>query len=429
MSIFDDDQPDLSSPRQQRRTGRQSAPTRDESLNPEERREPSIASMDHFEDDEQEQDTPSERHNRRGQGSHFEPIDANRNRHLSSSLNTIRDDGPAYRPQPETGAQTTSAEQRPTTTPQQKPPAVDRGSLADREPSANREPSAKREPPAHRTPATGASLHKEPARNPFASDPAKPSARPAPKAAAPQPEQARPKSQPTETQPAPTRQPPPPPPVFARGEVKQSNSLLTLILWTLVSVTVVLSAWNMMRLSSIDAQLSSLSAKLDGAEPEPDNNLEVRLETRLARVENNLQPLESHIQDLQKQLSDNGQNTKLAQLENRITQLQRELKAVADKAAAKPATPKATASAPAATAPQGWVINIASLANRKNAETLRDKARALGADTRVESYPSRGRTLYRIRAFGYRTQSAAEKEAQRLQTALNISGMLVRKAE
>ena len=420
MSIFDDDQPEA----QPSRPKRPKNPFAD----PDERREPGIDSSTQFTDDDPDGDSDD----------NFEPMDNNRNRHLSSSLNNIRDDGPAHQP-----------EKPPQTTDKQQPV---------RNPFASSEPETAAT--TRSAPSRPASTHKVPPQTPpqpaAQPRPQQPQARPQPKPRPAAPQADSRKSEPTTTKTAPQVAPqvapqapplttprptPPSPPEFARHAHRSNSSGLTnLILWALVAMAVLLASWNMMRLSSIDSRIDALSAKIDSQAGAPGNSASEgdtsTTDARLARLENNLLPLETRLDNVQKQLSDSGQAEQIAALEKRVAELQKNLKASAKTAiAAKPTTtattvtPKTTPKALSAPKPAGWVVNIASLSNRKNANALANKAIALGTDTRVDSYPSQGRTLYRIRAYGYATQSAAEEGAQQLQTALDISGMLVRKVE
>ena len=397
MSIFDDDQTESSPPR----PGRTKNPFAD----PDERREPNIDNTVYFEDDEDDGDEP------------FQPMDNNRNRHLSSSLSNIRDDGPAHQP--------ARQEQHKPSTPVRNPFAAD----ASRKPVADAlsakpqpTPQEKAQQTRPKTPTQSQPAQSHPRRSGAQSrtDHTAKSQIAAPEVSVTRPQ--------VETRPSPT----PPPPKFVNHS--NNSSLTRLILWTLVSMAVLLSGWNMAQLSAIDKRIDRLSDKTNnmtpptnsGKEDETDN-----LETRLARLENNLQALEVQLDREPQSTVGNQQSEQFSSLEKRIDELQKAVTASSKTAAPNAAdtTVAATPKTAATPAPEktGWVINMASLSNRKNADTLASKARALGFDSQVEPYPSQGRTLYRIRAYGYATQSAAEQAAQRLQTAFKLNGMLIRK--
>ena len=229
----------------------------------------------------------------------------------------------------------------------------------------------------------------------------------------------------------------PPPPEFSRRQ-QPAIGVSSLTLWTLLAMAVLLAAWSMIQLSGLNDRVASLSSEVQQLEQPAVNSDTANSDARLARLENNYQGLESRIQQLPQgnaSNSDNVQSEKLAELEKQLSQLQNQQKELQTSIAAlktqvtKPA-PTAASKPPAATPkPSGWVINIASLSNRDNALKLASKAKLLGADCRVESYPSQGRTLYRVRAFGYSSQSAAEQAAVRLQNGLGMSGLIVRKVD
>ncbi len=76
-------------------------------------------------------------------------------------------------------------------------------------------------------------------------------------------------------------------------------------------------------------------------------------------------------------------------------------------------------------AKENWFINIASFSDRNAANNIYQKALKITEKASIKPIVINGRTLYRIRANGYNSQTGAEDEAQRLQKRLNLSGLWV----
>ncbi|MGS2723264.1 SPOR domain-containing protein [Porticoccus sp. GXU_MW_L64] len=461
MSIFDDDNAD---PVATAKPGKKNH--KNPFADPDERLEPLMDAGSELDDDElafEEED--------------FEPLDRKRNRHLSSSLDKIRDNGPA-----DNGPADNSAiNNGPAQTAVSEKPRLDKkpanreksDSQAVRNPFASSSEASKTlsedNPflaPARRAQAdsqTPSDNNRQAAENKAfpgtkqanvkpreASNKAIPSQprHETRRAASPVSQQKPMPQQPVterseanylrpgqQTSPQVEPAPQVAPPEFARRQ-QAPIGVSSLTLWTLLAMAVLLAAWSMIQLSAVKEQLASLNNEVKQMDsPAIDSSAQ---EARLSRLENNYQALESRLQQslttgnsnqsgeitqLQKQLSQLQQKVQQQQkeLQSAIATLKQQTKAAPPVAASKPVTeiPK----------PTGWVINIASLSNRDNALNLVSKAKALGTDTRVESYPSQGRTLYRVRAVGYSSQGAAEQAALRLQNGLGMSGLIVRKID
>ncbi|UTW45440.1 SPOR domain-containing protein [bacterium SCSIO 12696] len=449
MSIFDDDTTQAVSAPKSKAASRQKNPFAD----PDERLEPHIKDDTPFEDDELDDE--------------FTPLDSSRNRHLSRSLENIRDHGPAHATKTANTTETQSQPAKPETPPK----AESRNPFADNQsnrqgPSDSHKKIDKSNNPflagvdtsKLTTQKTEKTAETKTGNAPQASkikapQPAKPAPseatisskrdpqqtnlRATANTAAKPPRQPRPQSDEIPSREAPVQQPSsqrqaPPPPEFARRQ-QPAIGVGNLTLWALLAMAVLLAAWSMIQLSGVENRLVELTSEVTRLQQQPtsvDSNSEGS-DLRLSRLENNLQAVENRIQKLQRPVAPAANNQPLkdemAQLQQRVDQLQKQLQATTT--AKQTPSPVAKAPAEAAPKPNGWVINIASLSNRGNALKLAGKASALGADAKVEPYPSQGRTLYRIRAYGYNSQGAAEQAAIRLQNGLGVGGLIVRKID
>ncbi|MDM3869882.1 SPOR domain-containing protein [Porticoccus sp. W117] len=454
MSIFDDDHAE---PVATAKPGKKAH--KNPFADPDERLEPLMETGSELDDDELALDEED-----------FVPLDRKRNRHLSSSLDKIRDNGPAQTPSSETPkvekkpVRVQKADPQPTRNPFANSTETTRTAVEDNpflapakraQTQAQTPPVINRQVPESKTfpgeklagekPASVKVSEPKHSEKPQRSQP-QAEARQAPSSPyvpqkplvdeRPQPEPRRPqldREKPSQPEPAPQAAPP----EFARRQ-QPAIGVTSLTLWTLLAMAVLLAAWSMIQLSGIKEQLAALNNDVKQMEQPAAVVADSGQEARLARLENNYQALESRIQQQPKTGSNNQDATvaqlqkQIGQLQNQVQQQQKQLQSTLAtlQQQAKSATPATTSKPVAAVAkPSGWVINIASLSNRDNALKLVNKAKALGTDTRMESYPSQGRTLYRVRAFGYNSQSAAEQAALRLQNGLNMSGLIVRKID
>ncbi len=186
-----------------------------------------------------------------------------------------------------------------------------------------------------------------------------------------------------------------------------------LLNWGILVILIIVAVWNLTWQSETDIKLTALLANLD------------QLEEQMGRVadggdsSDQLANLNARIDALEKKLELAAEQTELSA---RLDALENNVQIAASQAE-KAAKKQAAAKPPAATNP--WFINIAVLSDKKNAGNLRDKVKSLGVDGRMESYPSQGRTLYRVRAYGYPSKSAATGDVRRLQRALGLSGFWV----
>lgn len=188
-----------------------------------------------------------------------------------------------------------------------------------------------------------------------------------------------------------------------------------LVNWGVLAILIVVAIWNLAYQSETDIRLAGLANSLDRLSQntgEPSDDATATIDQRLTSLSQRLDNLEKKFA-----LASEQQN-----LSARLDALENNLQIAAEQAAK--AQQKSAATKPPAPI-DNWFINIAVLSDQKNATNLRDKLKSLGADGRIESYPSGGRTLHRVRAYGYSTKSAAEKDVRRLQTALNLSGFWV----
>lgn len=323
----------------------------------------------------------------------FEPLDDHRNRNLSHSLSGVQDDGPARTPSPKPARN----------------PDFDESPFMNMNPTPNRA-------------ATEAKAQSQPAQPqaPFHIDePLDHSAEPKPARKQP------PQAEKATAAPKPQRKRVPPP-------IKTNLTMATMLNWAMLALLLILAISHMIHLSELDKQQIALSNSMDKLtqssalqDRSPEQN------EQLTTLQNDLSQLKRQVAALQNTPATTESSTESQELikslaarmdgvENNLQLL--ELQQVK---ATKPATPKETKATVSSS--DGWFINIAVLSDKANANNLRDKVRNLGADAKVEAIQSKGRTLHRIRAYGYASQSAAEKDAQRLQTALNLEGLWVTK--
>lgn len=72
-----------------------------------------------------------------------------------------------------------------------------------------------------------------------------------------------------------------------------------------------------------------------------------------------------------------------------------------------------------------WFINIATVSSKSSALQLQKQVRNLGQEAGIVPVLIEGRRLYRVRIQGLESRNLAEREALRLQIALDLSGMWV----
>ncbi|WIO73568.1 SPOR domain-containing protein [Porticoccaceae bacterium LTM1] len=324
----------------------------------------------------------------------FEPLDDHRNRNLSHSLSGVQDDGPARTPAPKPA----------------RDPEVDESPFMNVNPAPNKVATESRAPkqqpvqpqaPFHIDERLEQPAEPKPARKP-----------------APQAEKAT-------AEPRPSRKVAPPP-------LKTNLTMATMLNWALLALLLILAVSQMIQMSELDKQQTALNDSLDKlTQSSALQDRTTEQNEQFTALQNELNQLKGQVSALQNtpaatELPTDAQElikslaARMDGVENNLQLL--ELQQVK---ATKPAVskePKATATNSA-----GWFINIAVLSDLANANNLRDKVRNLGADAKVDAIQSKGRTLHRVRAYGYASQSAAERDAQRLQTALNLEGLWVTK--
>jgi DedD protein len=72
----------------------------------------------------------------------------------------------------------------------------------------------------------------------------------------------------------------------------------------------------------------------------------------------------------------------------------------------------------------GWIVQVGSFSNRKNAKGLRDKLRKLGHTSFVEAIKAGSGTVYRVRVGPELTLKSAEKLKQRLAKEAQLTGLV-----
>ena len=88
---------------------------------------------------------------------------------------------------------------------------------------------------------------------------------------------------------------------------------------------------------------------------------------------------------------------------------------------AKAPPPKVPAADPATS----WVVQVGSFTSRANAVVLRDKLRAGGYASFVESFATAGKTAHRVR-IGPSARARAEGDLQSLRQSMKMDGIIVR---
>ncbi len=89
-----------------------------------------------------------------------------------------------------------------------------------------------------------------------------------------------------------------------------------------------------------------------------------------------------------------------------------------------------TAPVSAAQQPYGnWSINVGTFSDRRSAEKLLTKVQGIVERAEIQTITADNRSLYRIRAIGYRSRRAAELQAQSLQAAIGLSGLWIDQRE
>ena len=72
----------------------------------------------------------------------------------------------------------------------------------------------------------------------------------------------------------------------------------------------------------------------------------------------------------------------------------------------------------------GWVVQVGSFSDSKNARALRDKLRQQGYASFVEDIKSKSGRVYRVRVGPELTRQAAEQLQQRLTKKAGLTGLV-----
>ena len=101
---------------------------------------------------------------------------------------------------------------------------------------------------------------------------------------------------------------------------------------------------------------------------------------------------------------------------------------------AAPAQPSAPETSPPVASPQGaggaggtegWVVQLGSFSNQKNADELREKLQKMAYHVFVEQITQEGQTVYRVRIGPQRQRSDADTIRDRLARELQLNAMVM----
>lgn len=131
-------------------------------------------------------------------------------------------------------------------------------------------------------------------------------------------------------------------------------------------------------------------------------------------------------------------SSRLTTLENALASLSNQVKEVAHsaeerkallvEAAEKKSTEQTSAdlaNSGTSGAVENWFINIATFSDPRAASNIHGKVQKIADSASIKPITINGKTLYRIRADGYKSRGDAEDKAQVLQIQLDLSGLWV----
>lgn len=219
-----------------------------------------------------------------------------------------------------------------------------------------------------------------------------------------------------ETAPPPVR-PTPPSSQAENHDIGRLPDMPRSLIWSLFAVLLALVLWNVFTLQHLQTELANVAstvAQSRNSNQTKRNDL-TGLEQTLSRLAERTAKLEAGLTSTQ-QFEPRFQQA-LAELQQTVAQLAQQLAS----------TKMATTAPDTANAPANWYVNVAVLSDHQAAQRLKDKIKSLGAEATVQPLQSANKKLYRIRVYGFVDQATAEREAQRLQTALSLNGLWVAK--
>ncbi len=192
------------------------------------------------------------------------------------------------------------------------------------------------------------------------------------------------------------------------------------LIWSLFALLLALVMWNVFSLQHLQDELAKTDTAIEQLRTtRPTNSNEIET------VQKNIEELSQRLANLETETVTSQTSTpdflnELADIKKTVADLTRHI-AIADKqssTAAQSATPDTSADT-------SWYINVAVLSSNKASQQLKSKILNLGSEATIQPFRSEGKKLYRIRVYGFADQKSAEREAQRLQTALKLDGLWV----
>lgn len=170
---------------------------------------------------------------------------------------------------------------------------------------------------------------------------------------------------------------------------------------------------------SLDVAIEDLTQRISKLETTVDQDIEKAERQKLAQ---RLNKLESNVASV-------SANTEVRQRLDRLEQA-----TVVNNTSkiynSEPRQNLSTAPASDAQQPYGnWSINVGTFSDRRSAEKLLAKVQGIVERAEIQTITADNRSLYRIRAIGYRSRRAAELQAQSLQAAIGLSGLWIDQRE
>ncbi len=169
---------------------------------------------------------------------------------------------------------------------------------------------------------------------------------------------------------------------------------------------------------SLDVAIEDLTQRISKLETTVDQDIEKAERQKLAQRLNKLESMVASV----------SANTEVRQRLDRLEQAT--VVNTSKNYNREPRQNLSTAPASDAQQPYGnWSINVGTFSDRRSAEKLLAKVQGIVERAEIQTITADNRSLYRIRAIGYRSRRAAELQAQSLQAAIGLSGLWIDQRE